>query len=133
MTTTRGNRTARTTRTPVTERNILSVKGKEPGYQYRIVNDTGDRVQQLLDAGYEIVEAKDVQIGDKRINSVKAEGTQAQVSVGGGMKAFVMRQKQEWFDEDQAAKHARTAELEETIKQNTSGFNGSIKITRGSE
>lgn len=132
MTTTRG-RAARTTRVPVTERNILSVNGKEPGYVYRIVNDTGDRIQQLQDAGYELVEANSVRVGDKRINSVKPEGTHAQVSVGGGVKAYVMRQKQEWYDEDQAAKHARANELEDTIKQSASGFTGNVKITRGSE
>jgi hypothetical protein len=131
-TSTRG-RAARQTRVPVTERNILSVKGKEPGFVYRIVNDTGDRVQQLMDAGYEIVEANAVQVGDKRINSASPEGTQAQVSVGGGVKAFVMRQKQEWYDEDQRAKHARANELEDNIKQSASGFTGNVKITRGSE
>lgn len=133
MSTIARGRAARVTRVPVTERNILSVKGKEPGYVYRIVNDTGDRVQQLIDAGYEIVDASAVQIGDKRINSVKPEGTQAQVSVGGGVKAFVMRQKDEWHAEDQAAKQARANELEETIKQTASGFTGNVKITRGSE
>ena len=117
MTTTRGNRTARTTRTPVTERNILSVKGKEPGYQYRIVNDTGDRVQELLDAGYEFVDANAVRIGDKRINSTKPEGTHAQVSVGGGVRAYVMRQKLEWFEEDQRAKQAKVDEIEKATKE----------------
>ena len=129
---TRGNRTTRTTRVPVTERNILSVKGKEPGYHYRIVNDAGDRIQQLQDAGYEFVDASTVQVGDKRINSTSPEGTHAQVSVGGGVKAYVMRIKQEWYDEDQAAKQARVNQLEETIQQTASAYTGSVKISRGS-
>lgn len=125
-------RTARSTRVPVTERNILSVKGKEDGYHYRIVNDTGDRVQQLMDAGYEIVDASSVQVGDKRINATSPEGTQAQVSVGGGVKAFVMRQKLEWYNEDQAAKQARVNQLEETITQSAgaNGLSGSVKLSR---
>lgn len=122
-------RAPRTTRTPVTERNILSVKGREPGWHYRIVNDQGDRIQQLMDAGYELVEADQVQVGDKRINSTMPEGSKAQVSVGGGIKAFVMRQKQEWYDEDQAAKQARINQLEESIK-NVPGLTGSVKISR---
>ena len=129
---TRGNRTTRTARVPVTERNILSVKGKEPGYHYRIVNDSGDRIQQLQDAGYEFVDASTVQVGDKRINSTSPEGTHAQVSVGGGVKAYVMRIKQEWYDEDQAAKQARVNQLEETIQQTASAYTGSVKISRGS-
>ena len=125
-------RMARSTRVPVTERNILSVKGKEDGYHYRIVNDTGDRVQQLMDAGYEIVDASSVQVGDKRINSTSPEGTQAQVSVGGGVKAFVMRQKLEWYNEDQAAKQSRVNQLEETITQSAgaNGLSGSVKLSR---
>jgi hypothetical protein len=129
---TRGNRTTRTTRVPVTERNILTVKGREPGYVYRVVNDTGDRVQQLQDAGYEFVDASTVQVGDKRINSTSPEGTHAQVSVGAGTKGFVMRIKQEWYDEDQAAKQARVNQLEETIKQTSSGFTGNVTIKHGS-
>jgi hypothetical protein len=101
MTVPRSAKAARITRVPVTERNVLSVKGKEPGFHYRIVNDTGDRVQQLIDAGYEIVEASSVQIGDKRIASVAPEGSKAQVSLGGGVKGFVMRQKPQ-------SKHALT-------------------------
>lgn len=129
MSTPRSQRQARTGRTPVTERNVLSVKGKEPGYHYRIVNDTGDRIQQLMDAGYEIVDAGSVQVGDKRIAAVNPEGTKAQVSVGGGTKAYVMRQKQEWYDEDQAAKQARVTQSEEAIK-NLPGFTGNVKVSR---
>jgi hypothetical protein len=128
---TRGTRTTRTTRVPVTERNILSVKGKEPGYEYRIVNDSGDRVQQLVDAGYEFVDASTVQVGDKRINSTTPEGTHAQVSVGGGMKAYVMRIREDWYKEDQIAKQARVNEMEDTIKQNATGFDGNVTIKRG--
>ena len=127
---TRSARATRTTRVPVTERNILSVKGKEPGYFYRIVNDSGNRIQELQDAGYELVEASAVQVGDKRINSTLPEGTKAQVSVGGGVKAYVMRQKQEWYDEDQSAKQARVNQLEDSVRQNAKQFTGELKLTR---
>ena len=53
----------RTTRSPVNQRNILSVKGKDPGYVYRIVNDTGDRIQMFEEAGYELVDASAVTVG----------------------------------------------------------------------
>lgn len=70
----------RVRRTPVGTRHILTVTGKDPDYHYRIVNDESDRVQQFLDAGYELVNANDVQVGDKRVNSASAEGSAAQVS-----------------------------------------------------
>src|SRR5438067_8290385 len=94
----------RVRRTPVGVRNVLTVAGKEAGYEYRIVNDTGDRVEQFKAAGYEVVSAKDVTIGDRRVSAASAEGTAATVSVGGGTKAVVMRIKSEWYEEDQCRK-----------------------------
>ena len=129
--TTKKSASARVKRTPVTERQVLSVKGKEPGYVYRFVNDIGDRVAQFLEQGYELVEDKDVKVGDRRIQQVKAEGTKAQVSVGQGVKAFLMRQKDEWHKEDQAAKQARVDQLEQSTKnQATSGTYGKLEITK---
>lgn len=122
---------ARPKRTPIGSRNILTVTGKEPGYVYRIVNDTGDRIQQFMDAGYEMVNAADVKIGDKRVNSSSPEGSKAQVSVGKGDKAFVMRIKQEWYDEDQRAKSAEIKRLEESMKQTATQNADYGKLTIG--
>ena len=35
-------RNTRPQRTPLQNRSVLGVKGKEPGFSYRIVNDVGD-------------------------------------------------------------------------------------------
>ncbi len=119
-------------RTPVGSRNVLSVTGKEPGYTYRIVNDTGDRVQQFLDAGYELVSASAVQVGDRRLDNGTSEGSKAQVSVDrNGSKAFVMRIKDEWYAEDQAAKQAQVKAIEDAIKKPSGADYGSVKIERG--
>lgn len=107
----------RVRRTPVGARNILTVEGKELGYEYRIVNDEGDRVEQFKAAGYDVVSASDVTVGDRRITKASAEGSAAQVSVGGGMKAVVMRIKKEWYDEDQAAKMRQVDDSEAATKQ----------------
>jgi len=109
---------ARPKRTPINGRNVLTVTGKEPGYVYRIVNDEGGRIGQFLDAGYEMVEANAVAIGDGRVNAASAEGSKAQASVGNGMKAFVMRIKEEYYKEDQAAKQAHVNALELSMKTN---------------
>ena len=108
---TQASASARPRRTPIGTRNILTVSGKKDGYHYRIVNDQGDRIQEFIDNGWELVPANEVRVGDKRINQAKPEGSNAQVSVGGGDKAFVMRIKQEWYDEDQAAKLAHNKEI----------------------
>lgn len=119
-------------RTPINKRDILSVKGKEPGYHYRIVNDVGDRVEALKEQGYELVEATSVRVGDKRVNNATPEGSHAQVAVGGGQKAFVMRQRQEWYDEDQKAKETQIKALEQSMVQQaqTPGNYGKVEITR---
>lgn len=122
---------ARPRRTPVNSRNILTVNGKEPGYVYRVVNDTGDRINEFLDRGYELVDAKDVRVGDKRVNAASPEGSKAQVSVNEhGGKAFVMRIREDWYHEDQALKQAQVDELEKALKQQASstGLTGTIKI-----
>jgi hypothetical protein len=118
-------------RTPVGTRNVLSVAGKEPGYEYRIINDTGDRVQEFLDAGYELVKDDSVRVGDKRVNKTSPEGSVSQLSVGQGQKAFVVRIRKEWFDADQAAKQKRVDELEASTKLKAlDGTYGKLEISR---
>lgn len=108
----------RVRRTPINgTRNILTVRGKEPGFEYRIVNDDGDRVSQFQERGYELVTDSSVQVGDRRIANPTQEGSAIEVSVGGGKKAFLMRIKKEWYDEDQAAKQEYVNETEAGIKR----------------
>ncbi len=121
----------RTKRTPVGQRNVLTVTGKDPAYEYRVVNDSADRISMFEDAGWEKVLAKDVRIGDKRINSTTPEGTIAQASVGQGQKAIVMKIKKEWYAEDQAAKEAQIKALEESTIQKAQGSGDYGSVTMG--
>ena len=121
-------------RTPVGRRNILSVKGKDEAYEYRIVNDEFDRIDTFKEAGWEVVSNSDVQVGDKRVGQTSAVGSEAVVSVGGGNKAVVMRIKKEWYAEDQEAKQAAVRELEATTRQDAIDGSdyGSLSMKRGS-
>ena len=122
----------RTQRVPVGSRKVLTVAGKDPNYEYRIINDSGDRVQEFLEAGYELVSNDSVRVGDKRVNKASAEGSKAQLSVGQGQKAFVVRIKKEWYDEDQAKKQAHVNELESATKAKAlDGTYGKLDISRG--
>ena len=124
----------RVRRTPINgTRNRLSVRGKEPGYVYRIVNDIDDRIQTMKEIGYEIVTTQGITVGDNRIANPTQEGSPVQISVGQGIKAYVMRQKQEWFDEDQKTKQSKIDELEGSIKKDaeSSGLQGKVKISNG--
>lgn len=109
--TTRG-RSARPSRTPVGARNRLSLKNKEDGYVYRIVNDLDDRVEQLLATGYEIDKTQTV--GDKRVDTPST--MDGAFSVGNGVKAYVMRQKKEFYDEDQVSKQHYVDQTESTMR-----------------
>jgi hypothetical protein len=121
----------RVQRTPIGTRNILTVAGKDPNYVYRIINDSGDRVQEFMDAGYELVDANSVRVGDKRVNSASSEGSKAHISVGQGQKGFVVRIKKEWYEEDQAAKQAHVNRLEEATKAKAlDGTYGKLEISR---
>ena len=122
---------SRVTRTPVSQRNILTVKGKDPAYEYRIVNDVEDRITQFLEAGYEIVQNDTVEVGDKRASTGTPVGSAKQLSVGGGTKAFVMKIKKEWYDEDQNAKLRLVSAQENSIKDKAlDGNYGKLEITR---
>jgi hypothetical protein len=104
-------------RVPISTRNILTIKGQEPGYHYRIVNDEPGRIEDLSERGYEIVTDKSVTIGDKRVSNPTQEGSPKKVHVGGGKYAFVMRIKDEFYKEDQDAKQRQVDEIEQQIKR----------------
>lgn len=123
--------TTRTRRTPINgTRNKLNVRGKEPGFEYRIVNDIDDRIEVMKERGYEIVTDSNVSVGDKRIANPTQEGSPVKVSVGQGVQAYVMRIREDWYKEDQEAKRKEADALEDQMKRDakSAGFYGNLKI-----
>lgn len=112
----------RTTRVPVTRRNRLSVKNRDPNYHYRIVNDVDDRVEQFLDQGYEIDPQS--QVGDKAVDIASPLGSAKLLSVGAGIKAVVMRIPKEYFEQDQAAKQEQIDALEDEMRGEAQSYKG---------
>ncbi|MEB3214047.1 MAG: hypothetical protein VKL39_22050 [Leptolyngbyaceae bacterium] len=113
-------------------RNVLNVSGKDPNYQYRIVNDTGDRVAMMQERGYEVVTDPTVRIGERRINNPTQEGSVVAASVGGGIKGVLMRIKKEWYEEDAADKQAIVNQTEGAmVKQAKEGHYGKLEINSG--
>lgn len=109
---------ARPTRSSLSVRNRLSVKGKEDGFVYRIVNDLDDRIERLQEAGYELCSKEQVgAVGDKRVDNTSSVGSTAHFSVGQGTKAVVMRIRQDWYKEDQDTKQQELDSLEASMKQ----------------
>lgn len=121
----------RVRRTALGRRRPLHVEGTEPGYVYRVVNDEGDRIHSFMKAGYEPVDGKGVTVGDNRINNPTAEGSIAQVSVGGGKKAILMRIREDWYKEDQDAKQTEVDQIEQATKEKAlDGTYGELRIGR---
>lgn len=118
----------RVKRTPVGQRNRLTVKDKDPNYHYRIVNTTDgqgfDRLADFKAAGYEVV---DNSVGDKRVDTNSGVGKNPEFSVGNGVKAVVMRIPKEYYDEDQEAKMGHIKAQEETMHQDAKADYGSIR------
>jgi hypothetical protein len=108
-------------------RGVLTVKNKDPNYVYRIVNDIDDRILNLTERGYEIV-TQDTPVGDKRVSVPTKEGTPVQISVGQGKKAYLMRIKKEFYDEDQVAKQTDIDASEQIIRSGQGGDYGSVKV-----
>jgi hypothetical protein len=121
----------RVKRNPVEGRNRLTVKGKDPNYVYRIVNDTEDRINDLLELGWEFDLSEDVRVGDSRLDDNSRLGKVRQLSVGGGMKAVLMRIRKDWYDEDQEAKQEYVRRTEEAMRPNANdGGYGAVDIAR---
>lgn len=121
----------RTQRTPLANRSVLGIKGKEPGYVYRIVNDTGDRVASFQEQGYEIVTDSSITIGDRRVGKASADGSPVQVAVGNGIDGYLMRIKEEYYKEDQSYKEQKLSELEQSMRKEAKDISdyGNLKIT----
>lgn len=119
----------RVTRTPLGQRNILTIKNKDANYHYRIVNDVGDNIQRRLDQGYEIAEDVSKSVGDKRVSTGTPIGNM--ISVGQGTKAVVMRTPREFHEEDAKFTEDKATAQEAAIKEKAlSGTYGSLEITR---
>ena len=122
---------SRVTRVPVSQRNILTVKGKDPNYEYRVVNDTEDRIAQFLEGGYELVDKASVDVGDKRVSQGTSVGSKKVFSVGQGIKGHLMRIPRELYEEDQRAKQNFVNLQEASIKEKAlDGNYGTLDIKR---
>ena len=122
---------SRVTRVPVSQRNILTVKGKDPAYEYRVVNDVDDRIAQFIEGGYELVDDSSTGVGDKRVSQGTAVGSKKIFSVGQGTKGYLMRIPKEWHEEDQTKKQAFVNLQEASIKEKAlDGNYGKLDISR---
>jgi len=110
-------------RVPLGTRNVLRYP-KRPGFVRRVVNDVDDRVQRFQQAGYEIVQKKDLPSGDPRAGDASQMGMPVSKSVGNGVKGVLMEIKEEWYKEDSERKLAAVNSQESSMRQSKGGVEG---------
>ena len=118
-------------RNPLDGRNRLKVKGKDPNYEYRIVNITEDRVDDMLERGWEFETSENVSIGGSRVDNNSRLGKVHEISVGLGTKAVLMKIKRDWYNEDQSVKQEYVEQTEKAMRPdpNEGGY-GKVELKR---
>lgn len=104
----------RPTRTPLGERNVLTVANKRQGYKQRWVNDVDDRIERANAAGYTAV-MRPTKVGDPKAGAATQVGDIVRKPVGGGITAVLMEIPDEYYREDQAAKEAKLKDTERSL------------------
>lgn len=122
----------------------LSVDTNLPGYHLHIMNDDKTRIQDALDNGYVFVKPEEVEglsdnvvakngdLGDSRIRFLVGSRDK-----GEPMYGYLMKIRQEWYEEDQAELQAKNNRIDAAIRNgkvtgDNPGFyvpQGGIKLT----
>lgn len=114
-------------------RNITAVNNTPEGYVDRWVNDTPGRVEKFKRAGYECVSA--ASIGDSGVDGSHSESGIVTRDMGKGTTAYLMRQRHDYFQDDQKEKQRAVDASEESIRRDVKsklqdGHYGSVVIDR---
>lgn len=121
----------------------LGVRSQIPGYHLHIFTDVGSRVQEAIDSGYEFVTP--TEIGGVSENVVSRNGDLGERirylvnprAEGTEQFGYLMKVRQEWFEEDQAELQAKNNRIDSAIRKGKIGGdspqfyvpNGGIKLT----
>jgi len=117
-------------RVPLGTRNVLRYPAR-PGYHRHVINDVDDNILIHEQAGYTVVQKKDLPSGDPRAGDASQMGMPVSKEVGGGVKGVLMEIPQEWYDEDQKARQDKITADESAMKRSKGdieGGYGEVKI-----
>ena len=119
----------------------LEVLGKEDGYKYSWLNDENNRITLAQQGGWEFVQSDEVELSFNNVTPRNSdEGTRVKTLVGTATNgeplfAYLMRIKQEWYDEDKRESDAYLDRIDEQIKggniDGTVGSNGRYIPSQG--
>lgn len=108
---------------------------KEPGWHYLIANDVPGSIKRRLNMGYEIVEDKNVDIGDKSVTNPSKITSTVTVDVGRSkeIKGILMRIRDEEYkeimDEYDADALEQIEDVLDDVKGKIPNLYGQIKKT----
>jgi hypothetical protein len=107
---------------------------KDAGYVTRWVNDQDGRVERALSGGYVFVDPSEaLSIGQSEITQGNSDlGDKVSKIVSRGepiIRAYFMKIKQEYYDEDQATKEKVNARVDEALSGNEAG--GAVEKSYG--
>lgn len=98
-------------------------------FHYRLVTDEDMNVAEFQERGYEIEDLKAVGLDRGRLEG--NAGSDGRISVGGGSMAVLMKQKREFYEEDQAIKAEgidnQMAAIEDSPEKE--GMYGKVKLS----
>ena len=121
-------------RTPIgAKRDVMNVTDTPDGFTDRWVNDDPGRIDTFKNAGYELVESATV--GSDHADGTHADAGVVSKDVGKGVTAYLMRQKVDFYNEDQAEKQRLVDETEDALRkkkvkphESTDGMYGEVTI-----
>ncbi|MCK4830157.1 hypothetical protein KA005_81315 [bacterium] len=125
-------------RVPVSgNRDILTIAGKDPAFEYRFVLDNsedGQRIQKFKAAWWDLVNGSDGQhiVGQNMVYKTNNVGSIIRVPAGNSQFYYCMRIPKEYYKQDQTQKQNEITEREKAITQTDSdnGQYGNIKLSR---
>ncbi len=100
-------------RIPLYQQKTLDIQ-VEPGYHYRLVTDTGNRIERFIAAGYDFVNEECLPEG-RRAKDPHQFGAVACQSLGRGDIGYYMRIPLEIYEEDQKQKQHQLDENQKDI------------------
>lgn len=98
-----------------------------PGYKTHWFADRGRRISQALAAGWEYITPEEVQLNGASLAGSPGDGNTdmgSRVSLHGGVddrgdseRIYAMKIKQEWYDQDMAAREAVSERIVQTLRR----------------
>ncbi len=101
----------------------ISINHTIPGFHLHVFTDMGARIQDALDSGYEFVNPDEIGgVSDNVVSRNGDLGARVRFLVnptadGGEQYGYLMKQRQEWYEEDQAALQQKNNAIDAALKK----------------